>query len=469
MEKLGVNGAVATGDKHRGAVVSVVWDGADCFATAGADHIARIYQLHPSSNNNPRSTRLIREWTPFHSNTALAGLVSSSPAHDYQHPHDNSDHRARLLLAFGASPQAIVCSWRDGNQLCATPRGDMYAFDSRNTAGHSAAITAAAWTAPRFVTASRDATLRVWEFAGSCSAAARQVRVVRLRAGGTASSRLLPDAIAAAPTSLVAVGCANSSIRVYDLRAHGDRACETIPRAVNAGGDELVSMAFAPDDAHQLLARSTDDCLRLWDIRRVDHPLVCHSNLPSSPPPLASPCLFIHRAPFCSPSSPSSSLSLYATAAAGAAGFAGAQAAHNRNELVKRSRLVLFSRATLELVAEAYVGEPRGNITALCDAARCLMLGCADGTTLQCNSTAATLNAERNRDETICVKSASVQAARQVKDGSSSASPGMQRRRKQHDAVIAKAELPIFAAHEIPAAMRALKKRKHPHASPSTE
>lgn len=78
----------------------------------------------------------------------------------------------------------------------------------------------------------------------------------------------------------IVAGCDDGGMRLYDPSAYTPRAVEEIHDAHGAAVD-TTSVTFSAD-GNCVLSRTMDDCLRLWDVRRFDSPLVTFDDLPNN-------------------------------------------------------------------------------------------------------------------------------------------------------------------------------------------
>ncbi|ORX73271.1 WD40 repeat-like protein [Linderina pennispora] len=157
----------------------------------------------------------------------------------------------------------------DGHKLCEFRRGDMYVSDMRRTSGHVSGVTCVDWRigAPQqFLSASQDGTVRLWD----CNQPHKQLAVIvaksRTRTAVTAAKYTLDGkAIIAAQQ--------DGALAVWPTDGPYMRPAQLLNGA-HQGGSETTCVELASPDT--FLTRSTDDTVKLWDLRKFTEPLAQH-------------------------------------------------------------------------------------------------------------------------------------------------------------------------------------------------
>lgn len=269
---------------HRKIVTALAVDRAGArVATGGRDCQVLLYDFGGMNNN----------MTPFRNLQPCGAHPVRSLEYE---PHGDT-----LLVVSGAPTAALLA--RDGSELGQTSRGDMYVRDLKNTRGHIMALTEGHWHPSdknTFVTSSDDGTLRLWD----PELLQKQKMVIKptlLRPGrvGASTCCFHPNG------RLVAAGLTDGSIQVWDVGAKtGQSAAVGLvappkeqmvskqdwkyvlqPKRVLRGAHqerETISCVRITPDGNQIVSRSTDQTLKVWDIRNPGKPLAHFSGLPAS-------------------------------------------------------------------------------------------------------------------------------------------------------------------------------------------
>ncbi|XP_019545349.3 gastrulation defective protein 1 homolog [Aedes albopictus] len=179
-----------------------------------------------------------------------------------------------MILVVSGSSQAKVLD-RDGFEKMECVKGDQYITDMTRTKGHVAGLTGGCWNFVKkdeFLTSAMDSTLRTWVFAKS----KEQKNVIKTRAQG--GLKTVPTACTYnRDGTLIAAGCSDGSIQTWDTRKMFVNTTHCV-RDAHAKGSDISSILFSY--AGQILAtRSTDETLKLWDLRAFKKPLHEFGNL----------------------------------------------------------------------------------------------------------------------------------------------------------------------------------------------
>jgi WD domain, G-beta repeat len=347
LDSLPLTHEASLGSTHDAHVCALSLDSAGSrFVTASVDSTLRLWDFG-TMDSGLRSFRSVEP-------------LGSSPVVSAQFSHSGG----RILCA-GALRVARILD-RDARPLVESIPGDMYIVDMARTRGHVAPLNAAHWLADeRFATIAGDATLRVWDAAAATAPAsvydgdlprAEQLRVIKLRTlhGGKTSATAMAVLDGGKPR--VAVGCEDGSIKVIDTEAFGLRPAAENARALSPGA-HVTSLQHGGALSSLLLVRSTDDALRVFDVRRFDAPVAEFRDLPNA-------------------------------AAQTGVTFMGPNGSHfatgtsaNRRGGTDCARLVVYDTRTLAPAWESAVERGRGSVIALAWHARInqLVYGCADG------------------------------------------------------------------------------------------
>ncbi|XP_053692867.1 gastrulation defective protein 1 homolog [Sabethes cyaneus] len=179
-----------------------------------------------------------------------------------------------MILVVSGSSQAKVLD-RDGFEKMECVKGDQYITDMIKTKGHVAGLTAGCWNfinKDEFLTSAMDSTLRTWVFARS----KEQKNVIKTRAQG--GLKTIPTTCTYnRDATLIAAGCSDGSIQTWDTRKMFVNTTHCV-RDAHTKGSDISSVLFSY--AGQILAtRSTDETLKLWDLRAFKKPLHVFENL----------------------------------------------------------------------------------------------------------------------------------------------------------------------------------------------
>lgn len=336
------------GSKHDAYVSSLALDSAGSrFVTASTDSTIRLWDFGTMDSG----LRSFRSVEPLGAGPVVSAQFSSTGG--------------RILCA-GALTVARVLD-RDARPLVETVPGDMYIVDMARTKGHVAPLNGARWMSDqRFGTIAGDGTLRLWDAAAASAPMsafdgemprAKQLKIVKLRTakGGKKANATAMTVLEGSGSPRVAVGCDDGSIKVIDPEAFALRPSAENGSALTQGAD--VSAIAYRSASSLLLARSSDDALRVFDLRRFEKPLAEFLDLPN------------------------------AVAQTGVS-FIGESGSHfvtgtsaNRRGGTDSARLVVYDSKTLSQTWDAAVEQERGSIVSVSWHSRInqLLYGCADG------------------------------------------------------------------------------------------
>ncbi|KRT86730.1 WD40 domain-containing protein, partial [Oryctes borbonicus] len=167
-----------------------------------------------------------------------------------------------LMLVVSGAAQAKVLD-RDGFEQLETVKGDMYITDQAKTKGHTAGLLSGAWSPisrEEFLTTSSDGTARIWDL---LSGGRNHKALVKCRAQN--GLKVSPTACCYNQEGKVfGLGCADGSIQLWDLRKSTVAPSSQLRKAHQPA--EISGISFS-HIGNQLLTRSCDDTLKLWDLR----------------------------------------------------------------------------------------------------------------------------------------------------------------------------------------------------------
>jgi WD repeat-containing protein 70 len=357
LDALPLTHAAAMGTRHAAQVVALALDPAGArFVTASADASLKLWDF----------AAMDRRLCSFR---AVEDPLGTGPLTSAQFSATGS----RLLVA-GSLTVAHVLD-RDARPLVESAPGDMYIVDMARTKGHVAQLTAARWLGEEhmFATIAGDGTLRLWDVAAATAPSsvfdgnlprAKQLHVVKLR--NARGNKTNASAMTVMPGQLgcnvsgnsgcIALGCDDGSIKLIDPSApSGTMLAGQNARALPAG-IEVTWLEYSPSTS-MLLSRSTDDSLRVFDVRRFDQPLAHFNGLPNAVAQTA--VTFMGNA---------DEWIVTGTSA-------------NRRGGTECARVVVFDSKTLSQAWEAAVEEDAGSVIAVSWHPRInqLFYGCANG------------------------------------------------------------------------------------------
>lgn len=244
------------------------------------------------------------------------------------------------ILVIGGSSRAKILT-RDGDDLAETPQGDMYLVSMKNTKGHVASLLYASWNPVKndnFATSSADGTVRLWTLRKTGSVEQRNIICLKAKDGkkNTCSAfRCGYDG------KRLFCACDDGSLKVYDPSASVLRPVEDVGCVLNFKGEHGIATDLQlTSDELTLITRTTNNCLFMWDCRRLEEPLAVFEKLPNSAASTA--CVF----------SPSAEYICTATSDA--------------SKTDASSSIVFFSRATITRCFEVAVSPEHGAAVSVC-------------------------------------------------------------------------------------------------------
>lgn len=353
------------GTKHEAQVCGLSLDAAGSrFVTASSDSTLRLWDFGTMDSG----LRSFRSVEPLDSGPIASARFSNSGG---------------KILCAGNLRVARVFD-RDARPLVETVPGDMYIVDMARTKGHTGPLNDAQWIPGSrdhmLATIAGDSTLRVWDVAAATAPVsafdgqlprAKQVKVVKLRTtrGGKANATALAILAVAEGNSAgskrgiprIAVGCDDSTIKIFDPNEYCLRPAAENTKSISTGA-YITGLNYGEAAGHSaplLLARSSDDALRVFDVRRFDAPLAEYCDLPNAAAQTSVSFMGQNE------------------------GFFVTGTSANRRGGTECARLAVYDSRTLKLAWESGVEQERGSVIALTWHSRInqLLYGCADGST----------------------------------------------------------------------------------------
>lgn len=172
------------------------------------------------------------------------------------------------ILVVAGNSQAKMLD-RDGFEKLECVKGDQYINDMSRTKGHTAQLTAGCWHPFRkeeFLTASMDATLRIWDVSNP----RQHKQLIKARAQG--GLKTVPTSAAfSRDGTLVAAGCADGSLQMWDTRKAFVHTTHCV-RTAHARATDISCVTFSYV-GRQVATRSLDSTMKLWDMRKLALPV----------------------------------------------------------------------------------------------------------------------------------------------------------------------------------------------------
>jgi len=257
------------------------------------------------------------------------------------------------ILVVPGSSQAKVLD-RDGHEVLECVKGDPYVVDVRRNKGHVGALTSGCWhpkIREEFMTASNDASLRLWLTDGQAVMGGRASRASIKCKSAASGLKTIPTACCYSRDGLlVCAACQDGSIQMWDHRKSFVNVALHL-RDAHQKATDTSCVTFGHDNRH-LATRGGDGTLKLWDVRSFKKPVHSASDLFSRFE--MTECSF----------SPDDRMVVTATSM-------------DRNE--KSGKLVFFRKDSFEKVSEMSVGESHVIRALWHPKLNQIMTGCGDG------------------------------------------------------------------------------------------
>ncbi|VDK83056.1 unnamed protein product [Litomosoides sigmodontis] len=230
------------------------------FASGGYDYIVNLFEFQKMD----LGLRASRELMPCESHI-INGLAFSL-------------NGERLLLASGHAQIHILD--RQGKQWAETVRGDQYLVDLSNTKGHTGSVNACCWhpvTKTEFLSCANDGTLRIWstdDYKEITHCINKQRKVIKTK--NAVGKRAIPTACCySRDGKYIAAGCDDGSIQIWK---HGNLYVNTAYLNRTAHTASVTSLQFSPN-SKQILSRSLDGTMKLWQLETFKKPIHVVENL----------------------------------------------------------------------------------------------------------------------------------------------------------------------------------------------
>lgn len=175
------------------------------------------------------------------------------------------------------SPQARIFT-RDGKEIALLPKGYPYIADMSATSGHIAKVTSAFFhptESDTVITSSQDCTIRFWNL----KSFKKHNQIIKLRnMQGAVKSAVSTCNINHTGTTIGAV-CIDGSLQLYPTKGPFTKAIGRNETA-HMMGSETSSLIFSKD-GNTMVTRGGDDTVKVWDLRKINQPLVTFDNVPN--------------------------------------------------------------------------------------------------------------------------------------------------------------------------------------------
>ncbi|VDD86751.1 unnamed protein product [Enterobius vermicularis] len=189
-----------------------------------------------------------------------------------------STNGEQLLVASGHAQIRILD--RQGKQWAETVRGDQYLVDLSNTSGHTSAVNCCCWhplIKTEFLSCGDDGTLRIWsldDYKELRHCITKQRKVIKTKTGG--GRRAIATCCAySRDGKLIGAGCSDGSIQIWK---NGNLFVNTTYLNRTAHSKPVTSIQFSAN-GQQILSRSLDGTLKLFDLKSFKEPVLMKNDL----------------------------------------------------------------------------------------------------------------------------------------------------------------------------------------------
>ncbi|XP_072959988.1 uncharacterized protein [Typha angustifolia] len=208
-------------------------------------------------------------------NSKLQSFRQLEPCEGHQVRSLSWSPTADRFLCVTGSAQAKIYD-RDGLTLGEFIKGDMYIRDLKNTKGHISGLTCGEWnpkSKESILTSSEDGSLRIWDVADFKS----QKQVVKPKLARPARVPVTTCAWDHEGKRIVG-GVGDGSIQLWSIKTGwGSRPDIHVGKAHD---DDITGLKFSVD-GNVLVSRSTDNTLKVWDLRQMKSPVKAFEDLPN--------------------------------------------------------------------------------------------------------------------------------------------------------------------------------------------
>ncbi|KAK2363932.1 Transducin/WD40 repeat superfamily protein [Trifolium repens] len=208
-------------------------------------------------------------------NSRLQSFRQIEPSEGHQIRNLSWSPTADRFLCVTGSAQAKIYD-RDGLTLGEFVKGDMYIRDLKNTKGHITGLTCGEWhpkTKETILTSSEDGSLRIWDV-NDFTTQKQVIKPKLARPGRVPVTTCAWDHDGKCITG----GIGDGSIQIWSIKpGWGSRPDIYIEKCHE---DDITSLKFS-SDGRTLLSRSSDDTLKVWDLRKTKEALKVFEELPN--------------------------------------------------------------------------------------------------------------------------------------------------------------------------------------------
>lgn len=233
-------------------------------ATGGLDYHVRLWDFH-GMNKNMNSFRIIE---PFTGNAIRNLSFNTTGTH---------------LMVINGNKQITFLD-KDGARNLLTVKGYMYVKDLNLTKGHTNTVHDGQFhpiNHNEFVTASADGSIRLWdleqklegiekELAHKTLIRCKDARGAYVGISGVTYSR---------DGKWLFSGCLDGSLQIFNTKQNLHRPEFMVREAHELREDFSSIVSF--EDSVRLATRSTDGTMKVWDIRKINKPIMHERGLPN--------------------------------------------------------------------------------------------------------------------------------------------------------------------------------------------